>query len=319
MKKKTALIFGISGQDGSYLADFLLKKNYKIFGVTRSKTNKNLFRLKKLGIEKKVKVKEIKEMNFYSINSYLKKLGNLNEIYYLSGETSPIISINKPILTFQSNVNNLIFILEFIRMYKNKIKIFYASSAEIFENVKPKNVFNENSKIGPRTPYSISKAAGLWLIKYYRAYHNLFCSCGILFNHESPLRSKKFVFKKIIEESKKLKKGKGRLSLGNINVKRDIGWAPDYVVAMWKMLQQKKSLDLVIGSGKSYSIKDFLNQTFKLMKLEKKVLINRKNLLRKIDILEYRSNPLLAKKKIKWKNNLSLKKIIIKMINDEYY
>ncbi len=158
------------------------------------------------------------------------------------------------------------------------------------------------------------------MIKFYRNYHNVFCSCGILFNHESPLRSNKFVFKKIIEESKKIKQKKGSLSLGDISVKRDIGWAPDYVQAMWKMLQLKKSIDLVIGSGKAYSIKEFLNFTIKSLELDKnKILINKKKLIRKADIKEYKSNPSLAKKKLSWKNSLGIKEIVNKMINNEYY
>ena len=179
---------------------------------------------------------------------------------------------------------------------------------------------NEKSEIAPRTPYGISKAAGFWLIKFYRNYHNIFCSCGILFNHESPLRSKNFVFKKIVNESKKIKKIGGKISLGNIKIKRDIGWAPDYVVAMWKMLQLKKPIDLVIGSGKKYSIEEFLNLTLKSLNInKKKVLINKKELIRKIDIKEYKSDPKLAKKKIKWKNQLSLNQIVRKMINNEYF
>ena len=319
MKKQSALIFGISGQDGAYLADFLLKKNYRIFGVTRFKNNKNLIRLEKLKIKDKIKIFEARDINLELLKKIDKNVKKLDELYYLSGETSPINSIKSPKQTFESNVNNLILILEFARTNKKRIKIFYASSSEIFKNDK-KNIFNEKSEIAPRTPYGISKAAGFWLIKFYRNYHNIFCSCGILFNHESPLRSKNFVFKKIVNESKKIKKIGGKISLGNIKIKRDIGWAPDYVVAMWKMLQLKKPIDLVIGSGKKYSIEEFLNLTLKSLNIsKKKVLINKKELIRKIDIKEYKSDPKLAKKKIKWKNQLSLNQIVRKMINNEYF
>jgi len=319
MKNKTALIFGISGQDGSYLADFLLKKKYRVFGVTRDNSKSNLKRLIKLKILKKVNIFKKKDVSYIFVKKIYKKIRILDEIYFLSGETSPVKSIENPIQTFESNVKNLINILEFIRLKKKKTKLFYASSSEIFQNSK-KNIFNENSKIEPRTPYGISKAAGLWLIKFYRNYHNIFCSCGILFNHESPLRSNKFVFKKIIQETKKIKQKKGSFSLGDISIKRDIGWAPDYVRAMWKMLQLKKSIDLVIGSGKSYSIKEFLNLTIKNLALDKnKILINKKKLIRKVDIKEYKSDPSLAKKKLNWKNSLGMKEIINKMINNEYY
>jgi len=319
MRNKTALIFGISGQDGSYLADFLLKKNYKVFGVSRNNSRKNLDRLSKLKILKKVNIFKRDKIDQIFVKKIFKRIKIIDEIYFLSGETSPIRSIENPNQTFESNVKNLVDILEFIRLKKLKTKVFYASSSEIFQNTK-RNIFNENSRIEPRSPYGISKAAGLWLIKYYRNYHNIFCSCGILFNHESPLRSKKFVFKKIIEETKKIKKSGGYLSLGDISIKRDIGWAPDYVQAMWKMLQLKKSLDLVIGSGRAYSIKEFLNLAIRKLSLDKKkILINKKKLIRKGDIKEYKSNPTLAKKKLKWKNSLSMNQIINKMINNEYY
>ena len=319
MKKKTALIFGISGQDGAYLADFLLRKKYIVYGITRSNSKKNLFRLKKLNIHKKVFIIQNREISLNFLKKIKKKIKYIHELYYLSGETSPENSILKPLQTFEGNVNNLILIFEFIRSFQLKTKVFYASSSEIFKNVKINN-FNENSELGPRTPYAISKATGLWLIKYYRNYHNIFCSSGILFNHESPLRSNKFVFKKIINETKKLSLKKRKFYLGNIKIKRDIGWAPDYVRAMWKMLQLKKPCDLVIGSGKSYSIKEFLDLTLKSLNLDKKrIILNSKQLIRKNDIKDYKSNPKLAKKLIKWKNTLTLRQIINKMINNEYY
>ena len=319
MKNKLALIFGISGQDGSYLADFLLKKRYKVIGVTRNTTKKNLFRLTKLNIDKRITVFKTKETNHQTIKKIFKKFKNIDEIYYLSGETSPLNSMNYPLQTFEGNVNNLIFILEYLRLKRLKTKFFYASSSEIFKNKKV-NIFNENSEVGPRTPYGISKAAGFWLIKYYRNYHNIFCCTGILFNHESPLRSNKFVFKKIIDEAKRIKKVGGKIKLGNIKIKRDIGWAPDYVKAMWKMLQLQKSLDLVIGSGNTYSIESFLKLTFKKLQLGKKNLVsNSKKLIRKNDLNEYKADPSLAIKKIKLKNSFKIEKIIEKMIIDEYY
>ena len=319
MKNKLALIFGISGQDGSYLADFLLKKKYRVVGITRNSSRKNLFRLMKLKIEKKISIIKTKGKNYKIDEILFKKFKYIDEIYYLSGETSPLNSMSFPLQTFDSNVNNLISILEYVRIKNLKTKIFYASSSEIFKNKKP-NVFNENSEVGPRTPYGISKAAGFWLIKYYRSYHKVNCCTGILFNHESPLRSSKFVFKKIIDQSKKIKKMGGKFQLGNIKIKRDIGWAPDYVKAIWKMLQLKKFEDLVIGSGNVYSVEKFLNLTLSYLKLDKKnVILNKKELIRKNDLNEYKANPSLALKKIRWKNTLKLEKIIQKMIDNELY
>ncbi len=262
---------------------------------------------------------KVSEINQNLLNKLFRKYQNIKEIYYLSGETSPLISITKPLQTFQGNVINLITILEFLKIKKTYIKFFYASSSEIFKKNK-KNLFDENSEVSPSTPYGISKAAGLWLVKFYREYNNIYACSGVLFNHESPLRSSKFVFKKIIDNSKKIKKTGGKIYLGNIRIKRDVGWAPDYVKAMWKMLQLKKPIDLVIGSGKLYSIKKFLDLTFKNLKIsKKKAVINQKKYLRKIENNEFRSNPSLAKRKIKFKNSFNLEKIVIKMINNELY
>ncbi len=273
----------------------------------------------KLKIEKKISIIKTKGKNYKIDEILFKKFKHIDEIYYLSGETSPLNSMSFPLQTFDSNVNNLISILEYVRIKNLKTKIFYASSSEIFKNKKP-NVFNEDSEVGPRTPYGISKAAGFWLIKYYRSYHKINCCTGILFNHESPLRSSKFVFKKIIDQSKKIKKMGGKFQLGNIKIKRDIGWAPDYVKAIWKMLQLKKFEDLVIGSGNVYSVEKFLNLTLSYLKLDKKnVILNKKELIRKNDLNEYKANPSLALKKIRWKNTLKLEKIIQKMIDNELY
>ena len=319
MRNKIALIFGVSGQDGAYLADFLLKKNYNIIGITRNNTKSNLIRLKKLRIEKQIRIYQNKNLNLNFLKKIFNKNKIINEIYYLSGETSPQRSIVEPIQTFDSNVISLIKVLEFIKLKSNKTKFFYASSSEIFKKNK-KNIFNESSEIGPRSPYGISKATGLWIVKYYRNQHNLFCCSGILFNHESPLRSNKFVFKKIILESKKIKKKGGYIYLGDINVKRDIGWAPDYIEAFWRMMQIKKATDLVIGSGNIYSIRSFLNLTFDKLKLnKKKIKSNKKNFIRKNEINSYKANPKLAKKIIKWKNKLKLKDIVTKMINEELF
>ena len=319
MKKRIALIFGISGQDGAYLANFLLKKKYLVIGVTRNISNQNLLKIKKMNIKKKLLIYKNKKVTKSFLKKILHRKKKINEIYYLSGETSPLKSIAKPIETIENNVLSIIKILEFIRLSSKKTKFFYASSSEIFEKNK-KNVFDENSKFGPRSPYGISKASGQWFVKFYRQQYNIFCCSGILFNHESPLRSKNFIFKKIIDLAKKVKKGGGKIHLGNINVERDIGWAPDYVIAFWKMLQLKKATDFVIGSGKKISIKTFLNLTFNNLKISKKnIIFNKKKLLRKNDLTSYRSNPSLAKRKLKWSNTLGVNQIVKKMINDELY
>lgn len=318
MIKKKALIFGISGQDGAYLSDLLIKKKYNVIGVTRNKSLQNLSRLVKLNVVKKVKIYQNNDLNNKFLKKIFSKNKNISEIYFLSGETSPVRSINYPVEAINTNVIGLIKILEFIKT--SKIKFFYASSSEIFEKNNDNNIFDENSKLGPRHPYGISKAAGLWFVKFYRSYYSLFCCAGILFNHESPLRKNNFIFKKIINNLKILKKKPRKLKLGDTTIKRDIGWAPEYVVSFWKMLQANNAKDYVIGAGKNYSIDDFLKIATKNLNINTKMIIkNDKRFIRKNDLKSYKSNPKLIKKELNWQNTSNLKKIVSKLINNDLY
>ena len=320
MKKKIALIFGVSGQDGSYLAEFLIKKNYSVIGVTRNKSKKNMYRLEKLKIFNRVKIIQGVALDQKFLNKIIKKYSSIKEIYYLAGDSSATDSFIYPHKSFESNTTGILNILLTIKKINKKIKVFYAASGQFYGNSK-NNYYSEKSVIKPTTPYAITKAAGYWLVKIFRENYDLYACSGILFNHESPLRSDEFVTKKIINVSKQIKKNnKVKLRMGNIDVYRDWGWAPEYVKAMWLMLQQKQPIDLIIGSGKKYSIRDFVNEVFKKMKIDKKNLITGTNkLIRKIDIQSYRANTTLCKKSIKWEAKITFKKIIHKMINDELH
>ena len=320
MKKKIALIFGVSGQDGSYLAEFLIKKNYSVIGVTRNKSKKNMYRLEKLKIFNKVKIIQGAALDQKFLNKIIKKYSSIKEIYYLTGDSSATDSFIYPHKSFESNTTGILNILLTIKKINKKIKVFYAASGQFYGNNK-NNYYSEKSVIKPTTPYAIAKAAGYWLVKIFRENYDLYACSGILFNHESPLRSDEFVTKKIINVSKQIKKNnKVKLRMGNIDVYRDWGWAPEYVKAMWLMLQQKQPIDLIIGSGKKHSIRDFVNEVFKKMKIDKKNLITgTSKLIRKIDIQSYRANTALCKKIIKWKTKITFKKIIHKMINDELH
>jgi len=320
MKKKIALIFGVSGQDGSYLADFLIKKNYSVIGVTRNKSKKNMYRLEKLKIFNKVKIIQGVALDQKFLNKIIKKYSSIKEIYYLAGDSSATDSFIYPHKSFESNTTGILNILLTIKRINKKIKVFYAASGQFYGNSK-NNYYSEKSVIKPTTPYAVAKAAGYWLVKIFRENYDLYACSGILFNHESPLRSDQFVTKKIINVSKQIKKNnKVKLRMGNIDVYRDWGWAPEYVKAMWLMLQQKQPTDLIIGSGKKYSIRDFVNEVFKKMKIDKKNLItDTSKLIRKIDIQSYRANTALCKKTIKWETKITFKKIIHKMINDELH
>ena len=316
--KKCALIFGISGQDGSYLASYLYRKGYKVIGTTRENTKKNLFRLSRLGILKNVIIFRGEATDSFFCQKIISN--KINEIYYLAGDSSVIRSFDTPQKSLQSNTIGILNILEVIKKKKINTKVFNSGSGQFYGNNK-KNKYSLESKIDPQSPYGVSKAAGYWLTKIYREKFNLFFCTGILFNHESILRSNEFVTKKIIDTAKKIKKNKNiKLKLGNINVYRDWGWAPEYVEAFWLMLQKKKAEDLIIGSGKMHSLKEFIEEVFRLQKISKRNLVtNVKQFRRKLDIKGYKADITLTKKKLNWRPKTSFKKIIYKMVNNELF
>ncbi|MBO6490059.1 MAG: GDP-mannose 4,6-dehydratase [Pelagibacteraceae bacterium] len=321
MKKKKirSLIFGISGQDGSYLSHFLISKGYDVCGTTRNNSKNNLKNLVRLGILKKVKIIKCNITDFIGVKKLIKII-KPDEIYYLCGKSSVTQSFTNPVDSFKSNTLGLLNILDTVKKTNKKIKVFNAVSGQFYGN-KKSSVYNEKSYIDPQSPYGVSKASSFWLTKIFREWYGIKCCSGILFNHESPLRSNEFVTKKIINSSKLIKKGKLKhLYLGNINIYRDWGWAPEYVEAMYLMLRQKNPKDLVIGSGKRHSLRSFVYEVFRLLNISRSSLkINVKKLMRKRDIRTYKADPKLAKKILKWKAKTSFKQIIYKMVNEQLY
>ena len=321
MKKKKikSLIFGISGQDGSYLSHFLINKGYDVCGTTRNSSKNNLKNLVRLGILKKVKIIKCNVIDFLGVKKLIKII-KPDEIYYLCGKSSVTQSFTNPVDSFKSNTLGLLNILDTVKKTNKKIKIFNAVSGQFYGN-KKNSVYNEKSYIDPQSPYGVSKASSFWLTKIFREWYGIKCCSGILFNHESPLRSNEFVTKKIINHCKLIKKGKLKhLYLGNINIYRDWGWAPEYVEAMYLMLRQKHPKDLVIGSGKRHSLRSFVYEVFRLLNIPRSSLkINIKKLMRKRDIRTYKADPKLAKKILKWKAKTSFKQIIYKMVNEQLY
>ena len=232
-----ALIFGVGGQDGSYLANFLLKKGYEVIGSSRDAEISQFINLKKLGIFDKVKKISI------SINDYESVSKSINfykpqEIYNLAGQSSVSLSFEQPLESLESITKATLFILSSIRSTGKSIKFFNAGSSECFGNTNSIPA-DENTSFNPCSPYGINKATSYWLVKSFRSTYQQYCCTGILFNHESPLRPKRFVTQKIIQTALKIKNGNdNKLYLGNVHTKRDWGWAPEYVEAMWLMLQQ---------------------------------------------------------------------------------
>ena len=203
--KKTAIIFGITGQDGAYLSHLLLQKRYKVIGITRNKSDSNLFRLKKLEVDKKIKILTGVATDLKFCNKVINS--KINEIYYLAGDSSVIKSFETPDISLKSNTEGILNILQILKNKKFKIKLFNAGSGQFYGD-NEKNFYNINSKIEPQSPYGVSKAAAYWLIKIYREKYNIYCCTGILFNHESPLRSEEFVTKKIVDTALRIKKHK---------------------------------------------------------------------------------------------------------------
>ena len=332
--KKIALITGVSGQDGAYLAKYLLKKNYKVIGTDRRSARGSNWRLKRLGIEDKVIFEEMEIGEIYEIDRIFNKY-NFDEVYNLAAQSFVGTSFNSPLNTANITGLGVLRILETIKAKNRKIKFYQASSSEMFGDVL-ENFQNEKTPLNPQSPYAIAKVFGHYMTQNYRQSYGIFAVSGILFNHESPLRGEEFVTRKIIIGLVKIIKGDlSHLELGNIHAKRDWGFAKEYVEAMWLMLQQKKPEDFVISTGKTYSIKDFINQATKILRLKTKwvgkdlneKLINTSNgkiivkinpsFFRPAEVNILKGNALKAKKKLKWIPKTNLNNLIKIMIDDE--
>ena len=334
MKKKIALITGASGQDGSYLCEFLLKKNYKVIAGDRRSSRNDNWRHNFLNITNKVIYEDFDLTDIDSIYRLLKKY-KFNEIYNLAAQSFVKTSFTTPISTSEVTALGTLRILEMIRCLLPKCKFYQASSSEMYGKTKSQSQ-NENTNFYPRSPYAISKVFAHFVTKNYRESHNIFACSGILFNHESPLRGEEFVTRKIVKNLCEIKIGKRKyLELGNLYAKRDWGYAKDYVEAMWKMLQKKKADDYVIATNKSYSIKFFINQCCKHLKIklkwigngifEKGIDTNTKKTIIKINPKYFRpaevnylkGNYFKAKKELKWYPKTNISKLIKIMIDEE--
>lgn len=331
---KTALITGIAGQDGAYLADFLLKKKYNIIGADKDKKKKNRWRLKKLGIDKKILFVKLDICNEKDLKKIF-SLYKITEMYNLAANSFVESSFNSPLKTANTTGLSVLKILNTIKDQSPKTKFYQASSSEMYGNADTPYQ-SEKTSFDPQSPYAISKLFGHYITRYYRNTYQIFAVSGILFNHESPLRGDQFVTKKIIKGLVRIKKGKQDfIELGNLNSERDWGYAKEYVTQMWKMMQLKKADDFVIASGKTYSIRNFIDIATNFLNMETKwigknlklKLINKKNnkviikinkkLFRPSEVNSTRGNTKKAKKFLKWQPKISLKKLIQIMIKDE--
>jgi GDPmannose 4,6-dehydratase len=258
---KKALIIGISGQDGAYLADLLLQKGYEVHGTSRDHEVSSFRNLQRLGIKDKVKLTSMVTSDFRSVLTALQK-AEADEIYNLAGQTSVGMSFAYPVETFDSILIGTMNLLECIRLLKHQVKFYNAGSSEIFGNTSAPAA--EDTPFHPRSPYATAKAAAHYAVTNYREAYGIFACSGILFNHESPLRPERFVTSKIVSTTLRIADGSGEtLKLGKIDICRDWGWAPDYVDAMWRMLQQPEPDDYVVATGEEHSLQDFVSETFR--------------------------------------------------------
>ena len=317
---KKAIIIGITGQDGAYLAKLLLEKGYNVYGITRDILTHNEENLQYLNVLHEIEMIELSSLDKERVIKVLKKIGP-QEVYNLSSQSSVGYSFQDPFSTLNYNILSVLNWLEAIKITDKEIKFYQASSSEMFGNVPAADLpLKESLIFHPASPYGISKAAAHWLAVNYRQSHHLFAACGILFNHESPLRGKNYVVKKIINTSLKIKKGlhSGPLVLGNLDVKRDWGYAPEYVKAMLLILQQEKPGDFLICSGNVMSLKELVEEVFDILNLNTASHLSFDNALtRPVDLdITYGDNT-KAKSQLGWEYNLTNRQLIEILIKDE--
>ena len=318
VKKKIAFIIGVTGQDGSYLSSLLIKKNYQVFGFTRSKIKKNLVKLLRIQVLNKIKLLKYNENNPIAILKKIKKC-NPNAIYYFSGQSSVSKSFEDPVETYSSNINVLFQILDCCKNKSKKTNIYNSCSTDCFGDNK-KIFCDEKTEFNPKSPYAQSKAFSFWLVKYYREQYNLKSCNGILSNHESPLRGDNFVLKKIINYAINVKKHKKKLFLGNTSIFRDWGWTPDYIEGIYKINNAKIKKDYVVGTGKISSLDEIIKKIFKTFNINMKLIVkNKKKLLRTEEIKKIGCRIDNIKNDLNWRPKVSINQIIQKLIKNELF
>jgi GDPmannose 4,6-dehydratase len=316
-EKKKALIVGISGQDGAYLAQLLLEKGYEVYGTARDAQISNLGKLIRLGIHDRVQTESMAPNDFRSVLQTIVKV-KPDELYNLAGQSSVGLSFQQPVETLESISFATLNILEAVRFSDLPVKLYNAGSSECFGDTFG-IAADENTPFRPRSPYAVAKAAAFWEVANYREAYGIFACSGILFNHESPLRPERFVTKKIVAAACRIAGGSDEiLHLGNIAISRDWGWAPEYVEAMWRILQHDQPDDYVIATGETHTLEQFVSVAFMYVGLNWKEYVKiDPSLYRPTDINIGRGNPSKARAVLGWKAHYGMKDIIRMMIMEE--
>lgn len=297
---KRALICGISGQDGTYLAKLLLEKGYEVCGTSRDAQMSAFHNLAQLGIRHEIQLESMAPNDFRSVLKTLTKT-KPDEVYNLAGQSSVALSFEQPVETLESVTVGTLNLLESIRFVERPIRFYNACSSECFGDTGELSA-DEHTLFRPRSPYAVAKSAAFWQTANYREAYGIYACSGILFNHDSPLRPERFVTQKVVLAANRIASGsRKRLQLGNLAIRRDWGWAPEYVEAMWLMLQQPTADDYVIATGNTHSLEEFVAEAFHLHGLDWREHVELSNeLLRPTDILTSCANPARARVRLGW-------------------
>lgn len=312
-----ALICGIGGQDGSYLAKLLLAKGYEVHGTSRDSYLMSRLGLQYLEIEAQVKLHSMAISDFRSVLTVISKI-QPDEIYNLAGQTSVGLSFEQPVESMESIAIGTLNLLECIRFLNPQIRFYNASSSECFGD-NGDALSDEDTPFRPRSPYAVAKCTAFWHVVNYRQAYKLHTSNGILFNHESPIRPERFVTQKIIAAACRIARGSSeKLVLGDIDIERDWGWAEDYVEAMWRMTQRDEGSDFVVATGRTVSLRYLIEVAFTQCKLQwRDHVVQDKGLFRPTDLRKTRSNPGKARTQLGWQHRLEIEEIVQTMVTEK--
>lgn len=314
---KRALICGISGQDGTYLAKLLLDRGYEVWGSSRDAELATFDNLRRLGIYEFVQLVSLNLRDVGSVLSLLRRI-RPDEIFSLAGQSSVGLSFEQPVETIESIALGALSLLEAIRLSDLDIRLYNAGSTECFGDTGDA-VANERSPLNPCSPYAVAKASAFWTVANYRQAYGMFACTGILSNHDSPLRPRRFVTRKIVHAVASLALGHDvRLSLGNLHIERDWGWAPEYVEAIAAMLDQPSPADYIIATGSSHTLQEFMETAFELVGKDWRAYVTiDEHLMRPTDILRNKVDPSKAANCLGWKAKNHMKQVVSMMLEAE--
>jgi GDPmannose 4,6-dehydratase len=317
MSQKAALILGITGQDGAYLAKLLLDKGYRVHGTSRDRDTANLANLRALGIADRITLHSAVPTDFRTLLAAV-GAAEPQEVYNLSAQSSVALSFEQPVETIDAALNGMVNALEVVRFLDPRIRVYSASSGECFGNL-PDGPATEETPFRPCSPYGVAKAAAHWLVANYREAYGLFVCSGILFNHESPFRPARFVTQRIVRGALDIAEGRAtQLRLGNLKVARDWGYAPEYVDAMWRMLQLDRPEDFVIATGRAASLEEFVERSFRAFGLNwRDHVVVDESLFRPLDIMISVGRPDKARTLLGWTPQTYFPDLIGKLVEAE--